>query len=187
MIAPEKKSIKTTVALQRRNKFCQEFLKCLNPIKAAEKAGYTGSAKTLGEKASHLFAEAETQAELERLRGLIDTKEIASVQECAEILTRQARGQIQDYWLFDATGRWCGIDMKRLQADGKGYLLEEIKLDTESVQYKWAKPRCSIETLAKLMGWTKESVQHVTVNLTEQIINVLSDVQGRDPRADPRY
>jgi len=117
------------------------------------------------------------------LRSLIDTKEIATVQECAEILTRQIRGQIQDYWTFDGDGRWTGIDMKRLKEDGKAYLLEEIQLKEKAVVYKWAKPRCSIETLAKIMGWANETPKHLTVNITDQIVNVLNERYGHDPRS----
>jgi len=130
-----------TKAIQRlspkHRAFVEAYLRCWNASEAARQAGYKGRANTVGPR---LLANVGIQVEIERRLS-----EIAmSSDEVLARLAEQARGEHGKY--ITSEGQ---VDISRLIADGKGYLVKAIRPTAHGIAYEFYDSQSALVWIGK--------------------------------------
>lgn len=125
----------------KQTTFLAEYLKCWNASEAARRAGY--SERTASEQGSRLLANASISAEIERRK----TEIIMSADEVLARLTEQGRAAYSAYFTADGA-----VDLGKLIADGKAYLIKKIKPTKEGLEVEFYDAQSALVMLAKANG-----------------------------------
>ena len=134
-------------------KFAHAYFAEPNGAKAAKAAGYKGDAESRRRTASRVLKRPEVQAELARLAQQTEGAAVAARKEALETLTRQLRLDLGPYLIFK-DGVLERIDLQKMQADGRTYLLQGVEVtDDGRLKVKLPDKQRAIELLAKLEGW----------------------------------
>lgn len=141
--------------------FIAEYLKCWSATKAARLAGY--SEKYLHTNANKLLQNTTIAAEIEHRK----TELIMSADEALTRLTEHARGAHGDY--ITSEGR---VDVERLVADGKAYLIKAVKETKYGLILEFPDAQTALLNIGKQHGLFSD--QHVvTVKLEKEIDAIL--------------
>ena len=126
--------------------FIAEYVACWNASEAARRAGYNGQSNSVG---SQLLANISIAAEIERRKALI----VMSAEEVAVRLTEQGRASYAQYLTTD------GVDLDRLLADGKGYLIKKIKPTKEGLEIEFYDAQAALALMAKINGQLRDRTE----------------------------
>lgn len=146
----------------RKINFARYLFEGSTQQEAARRAGYKGSTGVLQSRGSKLAADAEVQAEIERLRKEAENHAIMSRDEILQRLTRIARFDVKKILADNG-----GIDRERLLNSGVTDILQEYtpelaeaipgvpQIEAQSVFLKIKLPGRldALTTIAKLQGY----------------------------------
>ena len=130
----------------RQLAFVGWYCKLLNATRAAERAGYTGDANTLGVTGHQLITNPKIRAEVDRQLK-------ASIPSPDELLSRigeQATVDLAPYIRADGT-----VDVDKLNADGLGHVIDGSKPGRNGPELSFTSPQAAQKMLAtyhKLLG-----------------------------------
>lgn len=144
--------------------FIAEYLRCWNASEAARRAGYNGDSNTVGPR---LLANVGIFEEIERRKALL----IMSAEEVAVRLTEQGRGSYAEY--INAFG---GVDLDRLQKDGKGHLVKKIKHTKEGLEIEFYDAQAALVQIGKIHKlFVDRQESAITVNAVAAVTVYLPD------------
>lgn len=141
----------------RQRQFAEHYVNCFNAAEAARRTGY--SPTLVASAAVKILQNPVIQREIKRL---IEER-VMSVDEIQVRLASQARAEYGEYFLEDGT-----VDLSRLLADGKGYLIKNIKRTKDGIEITWHDAQTALGMLAKVAGLYTETVNN-TGKVTIQV------------------
>lgn len=184
------------VARERRTKYAQGIHAGLSQREAARAAGYRGSDRNLDIHASKLAKHPEVQAHLAKLRAAGDRRAVLKREEALRILSQQVKG-LQGYMQYAerpigpapkegeedtrvVARVLVGVDLEKLEADGKLHLVEGIKFTHDGrAEIRLATVQGALDRLAKLEGWAQPS-KHVVAGDAETLQKMLKGLSDEE-------
>ena len=106
----------------KRAAFVIEYLKCFRGIDAAQRAGYSRNRNTLAATASRLLKVEEVK---DAIQAALDERLMTAEQALAR-MSDISRAEYAEY--ITPSGE---VDVERMVADGKGYLIKGIKYNSD--------------------------------------------------------
>ena len=153
--------------------FCDHYVVCMSGIRAATKAGYTGSRETLWVQASHLLS-------LPKVKAYLDDRFAEHIMSPKELLRRLSYTAHADMSQFqDDEGN---IDVMALREAGLGHLVRELTQTSQGTKLKLHDAMRAQEILAKYHQLLTDRVDVTTDGkriVTEESIDRLSDIIAR--------
>lgn len=136
-----------------------EYLQTFSQVKAFKKV-YPGVSK---EHAASWAYEPFNRPHVKEVIAELLAERVMEPSEVLQRLQEIAKGTIGDYLNNDGT-----IDIERLVADGKGYLLKNYKKGRTNLQFEFVDYQRALETLAKIQGLYDNN--KVTINLNSETL-----------------
>lgn len=150
-------------AQEKRLAFARGIFEGKTQREAALAAGYR-DCRSLDDTASKIAKHPDVLAKLAELNAAADEKAIVTRDELLRGLSEDYRRDLGPYMLFTETGRYAGLDLKRLKDDGKAHWIDEIEsvelnlgtaeapVPAERVWTKLVSKHAAADRLAKLLG-----------------------------------
>ena len=184
------------VAEERRIRFSQGIHAGLTQREALRQAGYKASSKSLDEMGPRLMKHPDVVAHLAKLRAAGDRRAVLKREEALRILSQQVKG-LQGYMQYAerpigpapkegeedtrvVARVLVGVDLEKLEADGKLHLVEGIKFTHDGrPEIRLATVQGALDRLAKLEGWAQPS-KHVVAGDAETLQKMLKGLSDEE-------
>lgn len=146
-----------TELTRREEKFVEGYiLKLANQREAAEYAGYRGDFYTLQRVGSVVYRRPLVRA---AIRKALEDKAMP-LEELLMRITSIARAEYGEYIRPDGT-----VDLVRMKADGKLWLVSEIQRTKHGPKVKFVDTQWALEVLIKFYGYSNEPAGEITINV----------------------